>query len=174
MTLEDAKKFFISMNCVMERENLPLFEEYKRMGISKSLEMKWREERFNEIFTNLKYDAIDMPFWKSFDQMADLTTSLKKPKYLKLMKESLKIIIDKKLSLIESLTIAETIIGRLDISQRSGLIFLSIDLGDEDLAHLFIIEVLYLVDIESKDVNIIERVKRAKEICLKIKDELKL
>jgi hypothetical protein len=176
LSLEEAKDLFMSMNCstfVMAREDLPLYELYRKLNIDKQIEKKWREEKLLDYYNKVKEGVEETDIIKIYNYMEDIVENLKTLNSLKIIMEVTTIILIK-LKDIDRVIIAESIIGRLDISERSGFIYGSYDLGDKDLACCFFNLILSLIDFECKDKNIIKRLDNIKKLYGIIKNELYL
>ncbi|NDI36667.1 hypothetical protein [Chengkuizengella sediminis] len=177
MSLTEAKKFFKSMQCskfVMAREELMKYEMYMALKISKETEMKWREEEFYRYYKSLNDDKHNNEkLWLKFDRMYDLIESTKNIDHILKMHSIIKVIMSK-LSDIERIIIAETINGRSPRSVRSGLIYLSYDLGEENLTKSFINDCMNLLEVSTDDEELKNRAERAKQLCNEIKNGLKL
>ena len=176
MLLEEAKNYFKSMNCskfMMAREDLNKYESYKALNIPKQLEMEWREEEFLRYYEMLNNNEMNEKIWKIHNRMYDILESTKNINDIRKMSNITKSLIPK-LSDFERIIIAETINGRKVESQRSGLIYLSFDLGEKELSKDFADMSLNMLDIIVEDKERKERVKRAKILCNRIKDELNL
>lgn len=176
MSIEEAKKVFILMNCskfVMARENPQIYESYIKLNISEKTELMWKEDLFSRYYEELKINNFSEKIWVIFNRMYDLVECTKNYHSILKIQEVLKLFRDS-LTAHERIIIAETINGRKNFEQRSGLIFLSYDLGYKEIAKEFSEICLEMLKIESNDKDLINRVKRAKNLCHKIINELSL
>ncbi|MBN1467088.1 MAG: hypothetical protein JW924_00040 [Fusobacteriaceae bacterium] len=180
MTLEEAKAFFKEMNYSlfsMAREDLERYEKYKRLKISKEIENRWREEEFyihlNIINKNIENKRKTFEVWNSINIMSELIDNIKDINLIKLI---YKLIVDLsvELSIKDKIIIAEIIIGRKNVSCRSGLIFLSYDLNDRKLPNCFFQLTMDLLNIKVINDEDNERLKQNIEKCMLIKKELNL
>lgn len=178
MSLEEAKYFFRSMKCskfMMAREDLSKYEMYKALNISANTEMQWREEEFYRYYKTLNDNEQREKVWVIYNRMYDLLESTKNIDHMHKMHMIIKsLILD--LSDIEKIIIAETINGRKQRNQRSGLVYLSFDLGEKELAKNFVEDSLNLLDISANDEDeeVKKRIEEAKILCNEINDELDL
>jgi len=77
-------------------------------------------------------------------------------------------------NLKEKLCVAESLIGRLDIAERSGMIFGAYDLGEKELAADFMRHAIELINIEANEAKLKHRSESDMEDCIKIDKILKL
>jgi hypothetical protein len=176
MTMEEAKEFFMSMNCsafVMAREEQPLYEEYLKLYISTQTETKWRNEKLMEYCDALHNATTERPLWEIYNLMAKLASAIKSYDSMIIMKNAVEEI-DSRLDMLGRIITAETIIGRLKISSRSGLIFLAYDMGHKEMARYFSDMAERLLRIESGDADMNKRIESDRRDCLTIKRLLKL
>ncbi|WP_027088437.1 hypothetical protein [Cohnella panacarvi] len=174
MSVEEVKAFFRSMECstyVMSRENPQKYNEYLLADVSKQTEILWKEERLLECFEEIKQRTIKAENWLVFNKMYDLVISIKNDRSINIMLDSLKILFDD-LKENERIIISETIIGRMHRSQRSGLIYLSYDMGLKSYSELFAVISLKLLDIRTDDMKLITRTNNAKRNFDEIIQEL--
>lgn len=161
LSFEDAKIIYKKWDCstfTMARENLPLYEKYLKLNIPKELEKEWRKERFCEILNiNNQY-----PAWKTINKLYELARSIGMIEFYKEIGKKIELI-KNNLEDRERVIITETIIGRLEISERSGLIFESFDLGDKELSKYFSDMVLFLINFKTNDDNLVVRISNAKK-----------
>ncbi|MDF2805003.1 MAG: hypothetical protein K0S61_4908 [Anaerocolumna sp.] len=173
MSLKEAKEFFVMMDCssfVMARENLPKYNQYKLLNISREIENIWREEKL-EYHYNMITNSWNEDMVLHYDKMVDLVTNIKTLKSLNLIKKATEIMINK-LTIIEKIIVSETILGRLDLDVRSGLIFLSYDLGYRNLAEFFICTVKVLLDLQTEEKDLTYRIENAQRTYMLISNEL--
>lgn len=169
-----AKRMFISSNCSlfeMARENQIEYEQYLRFGISKNLENEWREEQLEKYYNDILNNNIEQ--WYIFIKMYELVESIKNENSLSMLENvivRLKGNLDDKSKII----IAETIVGRRTRKVRSGLIYISYDLGYKLKAQSFGYQCLELVD--NLRVNSIfnQRAVNTWNLCIDIMTELSI
>ena len=160
LNMEEAKRTFLAANCstfAMARENQPVYEKYLESQISKELENQWRREAFHELLA----DSAQKVMWKKISKLHELAKSIKMIDFYRLINNELGTILAV-LDTLDQIVIAEIIIGRLSISERSGLIFESNDLGDKSLATEFAIRASTLLDNCDENCDFIERITNAK------------
>ena len=176
--IEDAKSYFHSMGCShfhMCREYPKRYNEYKTLNVSSEQELEWRKESLDQMASRLE-EIEPKELWATHSSMENLVQELKTRNSLERIYEATKQI-EKRLPPKGKLLVAETIIGRQNIEQRSGLIFLSSKLGEEAITvDLSKIAIRLLEEAEDRLSSDIERCRRAssriKEIIkiLKLKD----
>lgn len=170
MSKDEAKRAFLDSGCstfTMARENLPLYERYLALGIDKETELSWRKERFYEILNSPRQPS----YWKRIDKLIELAQSIKQIKffheiYIELNK------IQPTLEDFERVIIAETLIGRLSVTERSGVIFMTYDLGDKQLSSKFVELTSNLLAFETEENDLLVRIDNAKKSLEDIVREL--
>jgi hypothetical protein len=168
---QEAKKMFIASDCstfIMARENLPLYKKYLNAGIDSETELKWEKECFQEILNSYGEYAN----WKKISKLHDLAQSINVVDFYHEIKNEL-YRIQSTLAINERMIIAETLIGRLALSQRSGLIFEAYDIGDIKLSWQFSEMADALLMAETDDAELQIRINNAKENLAEIKRILK-
>lgn len=172
LNLEDAKKVFLEANCstfVMARENQTIYERYLESQISKEMENQWRIELFYELLA----DKVPNATWRKISRLHELAQSIKMIDFYKLIINELRSKITG-LNNLDQIVIAEIIIGRLSINERSGLIFESNDLGDKSLAMNFAILASTLLNLCEENSDFVERITNAKIKLLDVKSILQM
>lgn len=99
------------------------YEQYKKLKISKKQENIWLVQKAEEYSTDI--DNSDKP-WLIYMKMGDMLASYVNTKTVDLMLNTAKKTEDK-LDAKNSLSFAETIIGRSDVSTRTGWIYWAYD-----------------------------------------------
>lgn len=180
MNLVEAEIFFKGFKCSqfsMARENLEQYEKYKALKIPKETEKEWRGDEFfkhlNIVEANIESNGELFEVWYNINNMCELVEDIKDINLIKLI---YKLIVDlfERLSINNRIIIAETIIGRKNISCRSGLIFLSYDLNDKELSNSFFQLSLKLLDVKAMNDEDSERLEQNKKKCVLIKKELNM
>ncbi|GMQ59689.1 hypothetical protein AN1V17_40890 [Vallitalea sediminicola] len=167
-TLEEAKEYFMAMDCSrfhMARENKLKYEKYVDLNISEQTEMRWRREKFNDFYDSAMSSSENNSLWKLVNRMYDLVSSTRDVEDLIKIHSLIELSINK-LSPKDRIIIAETIIGRKGISERSGLIFLAYDLKNIILAKGYAKTASKLVDIANSvnDEDLTYRLKKCKQV----------
>lgn len=170
MSKDDAKKAFIDSDCStfkMARENITLYEMYLELGIEKETELSWKKEHFYEILNSTSLYS----YWKKIDKLSELAQSIKQIELFREINSELNKIMGA-IGEFERVIIVETLIGRLSITERSGVIFMSYDLGDKQLALKFVELAHNLLEFETQDDDLIFRINNAKNLLTEIATNL--
>jgi len=176
MNLDEAKELFLSSNCSkfdLGRENPSAYKRYKELNIEKKQENKWREEQLVKYFEDIKKGNKNQKHWITFNKMYDLVDSARTKNNLSVMSKAA-LIINNNLNEKEKVIIAEIIIGRKARSCRSGLIYLSYDLGDKKSASLFALMALELLENNFLESSLRARAKNMYTFCESIMEELSI
>ena len=112
----------------MAREQKRAYEDYKTLNLSKEIEDKWRKELFIILYEQLKETRESA----LFNGMYHLAENFHNKESLIIMKEALNYI--RYDSIENKLCISETVIGRKEITVRSGMIFWAFDLNEIELS----------------------------------------
>lgn len=171
-----AKEMFKKYDCssfCMARENLDLYEYYQSLHISKEQETIWRKEQLEEYSLQLMECKSKTKTKEIVYRMYGLVENLKDKESVSFIKSSIEAVLDE-LDEKTKLYIAHTIIGKAVIRARDGLIFISYDIGEKQMAEDFLILALRLLDEASKNEELKERIIDEKNKCFKIKKKLKL
>ncbi len=183
-SIQDAKNYFMSQRCShfhMAREYPKIYEQYKKLNISKQMENDWRYEQLEEFYKEIMNNDVDT-LWYIHFCMEELVTSLKTERALAKMLEVTNYIRDK-VPYKDRVKVSENINGRehfyikekFKMKEQSGLILLAYDLKNEEVAKEFIKLSLYFADYsENRDQLDIKRCQKSIKLCNDIKDELKL
>ena len=180
-TLEQAKKFFIYMDCSlfhMGREYPQRYAEYKNLNIPKQTDNEWRRDKFYEISSKIMENPSSDSTWRLHSQMHDLFVSLRTKDEVLKMLEVTKYIRDK-VPANDRVIIAETINGRARREARSGLIYGAYDSGDIATAKEFAeLSLAYSSFDDSNKWKFWDKSKqrnqRATQMCKEIMNELGL
>ena len=140
MTLEDARRYFQAMGCShlhMTRESPERYAEYRLLGVSEAVEHAWRREQI--ILAEAKLadeNCSPKDYWALHSNLEALASVQRDPAHLPTIHDLTARIAGKARS-DDALVLAETILGRGPREARSGLVYLSYDLGRNDLAASF-------------------------------------
>lgn len=171
MTIDEAKKLYIHYDCslfAMAREDKKAYEDYKALNLPRTIEEEWSREFFFILYEQLKATGDSAVF----NKMYHIADKLHDKESLVNIKEALSFI---RFDDIENrLSIAEAVIGRKDITARSGMIFWAYDLGDKELATELMQYVINLLNNKSNDNEINSRVSRDVKKCVMIDTLLNL
>ena len=155
----------------MAMENIKDFERYNLFNIPKEIEYKWKSEMIEKISSKLGNKTFSVDIWKNIVKMCELVDSTKSIIDLSLIYHCIK---DNFMFFTsqDKMLVSEAIIGRKHTSQRSGLIYLSYDIGNIELAKNFALLCLELSDIECNEYDIKIRLEESKKMCINIIEEL--
>lgn len=171
MTIKEAKDLYIKYDCslfAMAREEKSKYEKYKILEISNEEEEKWKQEQFLNLSEQIKTTGDSI----TFNKMYNLSEKSKSKENIGIMEKVLKYIKYDNLEI--KVSVSETILGRKDISVRSGLVFWSYDLEEYDLARRLLLFANNLLTSEISNSDITPRVKRAINKCNLLDEELNL
>ncbi len=129
----------------MAREEKEAYESYKLLNISADTLEKWRQELFLNLWEQLKVNgASDL-----FNRMYNLSENKHNRENLLILKEALH-----KVNYANpkvNACISETVLGRKEVSERSGMIFGAYDLGEQEIAKELLQFVWGLVTVQTSD-----------------------
>lgn len=169
MTFEEAKKFFFKYDgslFAMAREEMVAYENYKLLNISEETLEKWRQELFFNLWEQLKKSGES----DLFHRMYNLSENRHDKENLMILKDALHSVnyVNAKVSV----SISETVLGRKDLLERSGMIFWAYDLGEEETARELLQFVWGLTKITVSDENTRLRVERIVKNCYLISSKI--
>ncbi len=127
MTFEEAKAFYISMNCngfFMFREDPSRYNEFRAFNINPDILEAWKQEQILELFEKLEQSKYDE--WSIHSRIIDLlnsTSSQKEQNAEKLIKALEKL--SKDISKKSAILMAENMAGRTTNLDDGGFRFLS-------------------------------------------------
>lgn len=171
MTLEDAKKAFMKYDgslFAMAREEKETYESYQLLNIPDEMADKWRQELFLDVWEQLKENGSSA----LFHRMYHLSESRHDKENLFILRDALHKVNYQTPK--ENASIAETVLGRKALSERSGMVFWAYDLDEHELAEELLQLVMELVAVPTSDEKIRERLERVRKKCDQIRAELKL
>lgn len=169
MTVEEAKKIYIKYDCSlfsMAREEKKAYSEFMKINISETMLEEWKQELFLFWLKELKENGSS----KLFNKMFQLSENMHKKETVLTLKEALNYV--KYESLETNVCIAEMILGRKELSVRSGMIFQAYDLGEYEMAKELLNLVDRLLDFQTNDKYLLCRCERATNKCHLIGCEL--
>ena len=169
-----VKEIFRSYDCstyVMARNNQKEYESYKELNVPKKTELEWKSEMIEEYSKTISKKTSKGDKWKLINKMCELVESTRYTKNLDLIYETIKNEISN-FDAKERVIISETINGRKHISQRSGLIFLSYDIGQTNLAKRYGELSLELLNVKNSDEALDNRIKNSRDLRDEIINEL--
>lgn len=162
MTQEEVKEVFFKYNgslFAMAREEKEVYEDYKLLNISEETVEKWRQELFLNLWQQLKEKGSS----DLFNRMYNLSENRHNRENLLILKEALY-----KVNYANpkvNACISETVLGRKDFSERSGMIFWAYDLGEQEMAKELLQFVWRLVSVQTSDEKINSRLERSIKKC---------
>ena len=148
MLIREAKKAFFKYDgslFSMAREEQEIYEKFRRLNIPEKKLEKWRLEIIHSKFQELKITGSH----NLFNRMEYLVEGKQNLNYLRITRNALYMIRFNNLE--EKACICETLIGRLDISQRSGMIFWAYDIGAPEIAKELLQYVYQHANVETSD-----------------------
>lgn len=155
----------------MARENVILYNEYQKSGISKIQEDIWRDEEMNLAIKEVMENPYEIENWYKHSRIVEIACSLKTKEAIQkalITTECLSVHANTKSSII----IAETIIGRGTQQSRSGLIYLAYDHHSKEFANKFYERSLFFLERSVMDDE--NRLLRVKKQLIELKKELEL
>lgn len=171
MTLKEAKTIYLKYDCslfAMAREEKMVYETYKLLNIPSSVEEKWRQEWIGILMEQLKKSGS----CELFNKIEDILEDCHNKKNLFVLKKALDYVIFENSEMKAS--VAETMLGRKDLSARSGMIFWAYDIGEHGIAKELLQFVINLLTNQSVDEEISSRFERSIRTANMINSELKL
>lgn len=166
MTYDEIKKMFFKYDCslfAIAREQKEVYENYKKLNISKATLEEWKQELFLALWKQLKQNGSS----DLFNRMCGLSENRHNRENLLILKEALNDVNYKSPKINTS--ISETVLGRKELPERSGLIFWAYDLGEKKIADELLKFVIDLLKVQTSDKKIKERLERAIKKCYLIK-----
>lgn len=157
MTFEDVKKVFFKYDgslFAMAREEKEAYEGYKRLNISEEMAEEWRQELFFDLWEQLKESGAS----ELFHRMYNLSENKHSRENLLILKEALY-----KVNYTNpkvNACICEAILGRKDLSERSGMIFWAYDLGEFEMTKELLQFSRGLATVETSDKSVKSRLDR--------------
>jgi hypothetical protein len=140
-TLEQARAYYEAMNCSLfhiYREDSARTDEFSALNISEALLESWRHDYAENRLTNLtRGDAPPDKLWSLHCDLADVVCSLSSPCLIERFYEA-SCSLASKLPRFDKLLVAETLVGRSAIANKTGLIFRCHQLGRPDQAQSFV------------------------------------
>ena len=178
MTIEEAKKVFFEYNGSlfgMAREEKgarigetaeyfgiaklyeekEIYDKFNKLNISDNLLKKWRQELFSCLYKQFKESGS----YELFNKMYDISENKRSKDDLLILKESLYKV--KYANAKVNACISETVLGRKNISERSGMIFWAYDIGEKEIANELLDFVYELVKVKTTDEKIELRLKNS-------------
>lgn len=169
MTFEEIKKVFFKYDgslFAMAREEKEAYKNYKLLNISEETVPKWRQELFLNLWEQLKENGTS----DLFNRMYDLSENRHTRENLLILKKAL-LKVDYANPKV-NVCISEIVLGRKDLSQRSGMVFWAYDLGEQEIAKELLQFVWKLLTIHTSDEKIKPRLERNIKKCYLISSKI--
>lgn len=171
MTIDEIKAIYFQYDCSlfgMAREDQIAYQQYMALKLPKKIEAEWKKELLTTLFEQLKKTGDSF----TFNRMYHIVENFKNKESLFIMKNALNYIRFDNLE--EKLCVAESLIGRSDITERSGMIFGAYDLSEKELAAEFMRNTIELLNNETSDEELKFRIESDIDDCIIIDKILKL
>lgn len=171
MTLEEAKRVYMNNKCslfVMAREDRLNYDLYRKSNISSMMERKWKKEMIDDQVKQFEKSG-DADLFNSICELCECFNDRNTLCLLMGLIDKINIEDTK-----TALCIAETIMGRKILSERSGMIFWAYDLGMKKEVVMLCRKVLTLINIDSVEERYQARAKRDCETIEAIMDMCKV
>lgn len=171
MTIDEAKELFFRYNCslfAMAREEKEAYEDYRKLNISSSIENEWKKELFISLAKQLKTSGES----ELFNRMYNLSDNQHDKERLVVLKQALNEVVLNDAKTIA--TVCETVLGRKELSERTGMVFWAYDLGEQEIAKKLLVFVWELLSKHTVDTNLQARYERDIKKCSMINSELSL
>ena len=157
MTFEEVKKAFFRYDgslFAMAREEKEAYESYKLLNIPEDMAEAWKQELFFSLWEQLKESGSS----ELFNRMYNLSENRHSRENLLILKEALYKVnyINPKVNAY----ICEAILGRKDLSERSGMICWAYDLGEYEMAKELLQFIWKLATVQTSDKNVKSRLDR--------------
>lgn len=167
---EEFKKVFLMYDGSLfsiAREEKEAYESYKLLNISEETLEKWRQELFLNLWEQLKENGSS----DLFNRMYNLSDGRHNRENLLILRDALHKVTYTNLKV--NACISEIVLGRKDLSERSGMIFWAYDLGEQEIAEELLLFVLGLLMVQTSDEIIKHRLERLIQKCNLISGMLK-
>lgn len=157
MTFEEVKKASFRYDgslFAMAREEKEAYESYKLLNIPEEMAEAWKQELFFSLWEQLKESGSS----ELFNRMCNLSENRHSRENLLILKEALYKVnyTNPKVNAY----ICEAILGRKDLSERSGMIFWAYDLGEYEMAKELLQFIWKLATVQTSDKNVKSRLDR--------------
>lgn len=140
-TLEQARAYYEAMNCSLfhiHREDSARADEFSALNISEAILESWRHDYAEKRLSDLtREDTPPDKLWSLHDDLAELVCGLSSIRLIERFFEASRSIASK-LAQFDKLLVAETLVGRSAIANKTGLIFRCHQLGRPDQAQNFV------------------------------------
>lgn len=173
MNTDEAREIYLKSDCSyfqMCNHNYSKYLEYRRLGTTKEEEEKWKNEKIHLLYQELRMKQDSRLFGKLYD----ITVEFRDCEKLQLMYEALNFL-KYPMEPHHSVCVAEIILGKKAWRVRSGLIYWAYDIGQMEMAVLFVYETMYYLNISHvTNVELNKRIKKMRRLCKRIVNELAL
>lgn len=173
MTMQKARELYLKSDCshfLMCTYHYSSYLEYKQLGVSKTQENIWRNEKLRM----LQIEARKTGDYKLFSRAYEIAVEVRNYGKLRLILDILKHV-KGPLEPLQRLNIAETLLGQKLPKARSGVIYWAYDNGQKGIAILLMDLALQYLDIPcNADQGLSKRIQRGRQLSKRINTELEL
>ena len=173
MTTKEAKEIYLDSDCsyfIMCTNHYNRYIQYRQLELPKEQEELWRKEKLQTLTAEIRRTGD----YRIFLRLYDIASESRNYENLRILLNALKYV-KQPLPPDESVTVAETILGRKSPKVRSGLIYWAYDMNQKAIAIILMdqaLELIYHPNITSIETE--KRIQKERRLCKKIITELKL
>ncbi len=173
MTTKEAREIYLKSDCsyfVMCTNFYASYIEYKKRGLPTDLENTWKNEKILKLSVDIRRSGD----YRLFQKISEIAEEFHDYEKLRIVLEALRSIREP-LEPRQSISVAETILGRRNPKVRGGLIYWAFDIGQKGIAILLMDQVLeYLFLPNVSDVEMLKKIRKGQRLCKKIIADLDL
>ena len=163
MTRNEARELFLNSDCsyfIMCTKYYSKYLEYRQLELPKSLEQVWRNEKIQMLSMEIRRKRD----YRLFIRLCDMAVEFRDYEKLRIVLNALRFV-NPPTAMDQRLCMAETILGRKALKNRSGLIYWAYDNGQA---------LQYLGGSEEMDKEMEKRVRRGVRVSKRMIEELDL
>lgn len=171
MTISEAKELYFKYDCslfAIAREEKEAYENYRNLNVSNVIENGWKKELFIILAQQLKTSGES----ELFNRMYNLSENQHDKENLIILRQALSDVVFKDFETIAC--VSETVLGRKEVSLRSGMVFWAYDLGEREIAKELLMFIWNLLGNRTVESNLQTRFERGIKKCCMIDSELNL
>lgn len=173
MTRNEARELFLNSDCsyfIMCTKYYSKYLEYCQLELPKSLEQVWRNEKIQMLSMEIRRKRD----YRLFIRLCDMAVEFRDYEKLRIVLNALRFV-NPPTAMDQRLCMAETILGRKALKNRSGLIYWAYDNGQLAIAIMLMDQALqYLGGSEEMDKEMEKRVRRGVRVSKRMIEELDL
>lgn len=173
MTTREAREIYLNSDCsyfLMCTNNYSGYIEYKRLGLQKTQEDVWKNEKLHMLSVEMQRTGD----YRLLQRLYEIAVEFRDYEKLRLMLDALDRI-KKPMTPLQRVDVSETILGRKFMRVRSGLVYWAYDNGQRGIAILLMDQVLQYLNIPNvTEVELERRIQKGKRLSKKIIEDLKL